>query len=79
MSEPQTVALRLVPAEADVVAYAGSGNGPAPTRHDVATASSCTSGLVGHLITGTSGSSDYFAGGAIVYSCGQGTSAGRGP
>lgn len=33
-----------------------------------ATAESCTGGLIGHLITETSGSSDYFAGGAIVYS-----------
>ncbi len=33
-----------------------------------ATAESCTGGLIGHLITETPGSSDYFAGGAIVYS-----------
>ena len=33
-----------------------------------ATAESCTGGLVGHLITENAGSSDYFAGGAIVYS-----------
>lgn len=33
-----------------------------------ATAESCTGGLVGHLITEIPGSSDYFAGGAIVYS-----------
>ncbi len=34
----------------------------------LATAESCTGGLVGHLITEISGSSAYFAGGAIVYS-----------
>ena len=33
-----------------------------------ATAESCTGGLIGHLITEISGSSDYFAGGAVVYS-----------
>jgi PncC family amidohydrolase len=32
------------------------------------TAESCTGGLIGHLITEISGSSDYFAGGAITYS-----------
>lgn len=34
----------------------------------LATAESCTGGLVGHLITEIAGSSAYFAGGAIVYS-----------
>ena len=59
MSEPQTVALRLVPAEADVVAYARE-VGAALRQHGMvcATAESCTGGLVGHLITETSGSSD---------------------
>lgn len=33
-----------------------------------ATAESCTGGLVGHLITEVAGSSNYFAGGAVVYS-----------
>ena len=33
-----------------------------------ATAESCTGGLIGHLFTENAGSSDYFAGGAIVYS-----------
>ena len=33
-----------------------------------ATAESCTGGLIGHLFTENSGSSGYFAGGAIVYS-----------
>lgn len=34
----------------------------------LATAESCTGGLIGHVVTETPGSSDYFAGGAIVYS-----------
>lgn len=34
----------------------------------LATAESCTGGLIGHLVTEISGSSAYFAGGAIVYS-----------
>lgn len=33
-----------------------------------ATAESCTGGLIGHIITENPGSSDYFSGGAIVYS-----------
>lgn len=34
----------------------------------LATAESCTGGLIGHLVTEIAGSSAYFAGGAIVYS-----------
>ena len=34
----------------------------------LATAESCTGGLLGHLITNLSGSSDYYLGGQIVYS-----------
>ena len=34
----------------------------------LALAESCTGGLVGHLITGVAGSSDYYVGGAVTYS-----------
>lgn len=34
----------------------------------LALAESCTGGLIGHLITGISGASDYFIGGVISYS-----------
>ncbi|HDR16793.1 MAG TPA: CinA family nicotinamide mononucleotide deamidase-related protein [Desulfobacteraceae bacterium] len=39
-------------------------------RHglSVALAESCTGGLIGHLLTGEAGSSEYFKGGCIVYS-----------
>lgn len=44
--------------------------GPLLRRHTatVATAESCTGGLIGHLLTNVSGSSDYYLGGVISYS-----------
>jgi len=55
--------------EADVVALAKTVGERLRSRQFMcATAESCTGGLIGHLITETPGCSDYFAGGAIVYS-----------
>jgi PncC family amidohydrolase len=44
--------------------------GPLLSQHDatLASAESCTGGLIGHLVTNVSGSSYYFLGGAIAYS-----------
>jgi nicotinamide-nucleotide amidase len=39
-------------------------------RKTVATAESCTGGLIGHRITEVAGSSDYYAGGVIAYANG---------
>ena len=36
-------------------------------RATLATAESCTGGLIGHLVTNVSGSSDYYLGGVIAY------------
>jgi PncC family amidohydrolase len=36
-------------------------------RWRLASAESCTGGLVGHVVTGVAGSSDYYAGGVISY------------
>jgi PncC family amidohydrolase len=58
-----------VPPAADVVARARELGVMLRDRGMMcATAESCTGGLVGDVITETAGSSDYFAGGAIVYS-----------
>lgn len=57
------------PTYADLTARAAAlGAALAATGLVMATAESCTGGLIGHLITEIPGSSDYFAGGAIVYS-----------
>jgi PncC family amidohydrolase len=55
--------------DAEMMALARAvGERLATARMMCATAESCTGGLVGHWITEISGSSAYFAGGAIVYS-----------
>ena len=44
--------------------------GSAMLNHDytISTAESCTGGLLSHVLTGISGSSDYFMGGVVAYS-----------
>ena len=44
--------------------------GPLLRQHaaTLVTAESCTGGLIGHLLTNVSGSSDYYVGGVIAYS-----------
>jgi hypothetical protein len=39
-----------------------------PLGLTLVTAESCTGGLIGHLLTSVSGSSDYYLGGAVTYS-----------
>lgn len=64
-----TDAAQTVPTYADLTAQAAAvGAALRAAGLTVATAESCTGGLIGHLITEIPGSSDYFAGGAIVYS-----------
>lgn len=53
----------------DLVALAAEvGEALRRRRLTMATAESCTGGLIGHAVTETPGSSEYFVGGAIVYS-----------
>jgi nicotinamide-nucleotide amidase len=58
-----------VPSLADVTALAARlGKKMIAADLTCATAESCTGGLIGHILTENTGSSAYFAGGAIVYS-----------
>ncbi len=58
-----------VPTAGDLVILAGEIGAKLRAANLIcATAESCTGGLIGHLITENAGSSDYFDGGAIVYS-----------
>ena len=53
----------------DLVALAGSIQSAMTERGlTLATAESCTGGLIGHIVTETKGSSDYYVGGLISYS-----------
>ena len=61
--------MRTAPTYAEAAAAAGRVGEKLRRRGMMcATAESCTGGLIGHLITETPGCSDYFAGGAVVYS-----------
>ncbi len=57
------------PSVEDLVALAAEvGEALRRRGQTMATAESCTGGLIGHVLTETPGSSEYFVGGAIVYS-----------
>lgn len=61
--------IEVAPTLEEVVAFGSAvGNELRAAGLRIATAESCTGGLIGHVLTEIAGSSDYFAGGAIVYS-----------
>ena len=61
--------LMAIPTTEDVLALARAvGDGLRAAGLTLASAESCTGGLIGHLVTEIPGSSEYFLGGAITYS-----------